>query len=177
MNLTSCRQLAFQSTLPRGSDRLSVTPTQTQRNFNPRSLAGATLTSCRRSVKLSFQSTLPRGSDLDKGWVYRTCAISIHAPSRERLQFDDFILAIQYFNPRSLAGATPNVSANQKRCCYFNPRSLAGATRGRFYCFRYLFISIHAPSRERHKQAAFLIYYFRISIHAPSRERLMMLLA
>ena len=53
----------------------------------------------------------------------------------------------------------------------FNPRSLAGATfQKRFFAFS-LFISIHAPSRERHWGFAKDAYLDVISIHAPSRER------
>ncbi len=121
----------FQSTLPRGSDILTCGALKNEGNFNPRSLAGATirrflsrrckydfnprslagatifLTSCKQ-VRELFQSTLPRGSDGsidDKTGVITS--ISIHAPSRERrLVFEHF----------------------QRMCG----------------------ISIHAPSRERH---------------------------
>ena len=55
------------------------------RNFNPRSLAGATterlIFACGKSA---FQSTLPRGSDGDIMSLFGIGAISIHAPSRER---------------------------------------------------------------------------------------------
>ena len=75
--------------------------------------------------------------------------ISIHAPSRERqslkIKKGDEI----YFNPRSLAGATP----------YNNDFDTA------------IFISIHAPSRERLKRYDQIKRLERISIHAPSRER------
>ena len=55
--------------------------------------------------------------------------ISIHAPSRERLQFHPFLnRPHNYFNPRSLAGATWH-------------------TAGTHIAFQR--ISIHAPSRER----------------------------
>ena len=55
----------FQSTLPRGSDRLVTMLLTGYLNFNPRSLAGATSKSLPMpSANLLFQSTLPRGSDL-----------------------------------------------------------------------------------------------------------------
>ena len=76
----------FQSTLPRGSDKILVFLTMAYHDFNPRSLAGATATrqQLRRRTKISihapsrerhvysftnsppfkFQSTLPRGSDI-----------------------------------------------------------------------------------------------------------------
>ena len=56
-------------------------------NFNPRSLAGATIKIQKKLKLIIFQSTLPRGSDQSlyflKIWLL---AISIHAPSRERLK-------------------------------------------------------------------------------------------
>ena len=77
-------------------------------------------------------------------------AISIHAPSRERLKVcwtRDRVIAFQstlppgsderftreldnlgYFNPRSLTGATPALSCFHQVVFYFNPRSLTGAT-------------------------------------------------
>ena len=57
-----------------------------KRNFNPRSLAGATILPVISSKRLlEFQSTLPRGSDL---------MLSV------------ILELVLYFNPRSLAGAT-----------------------------------------------------------------------
>ena len=56
-----------------------------KRNFNPRSLAGATATASNNRGGFTFQSTLPRGSDGSQA-----------------------ILSLlgDNFNPRSLAGAT-----------------------------------------------------------------------
>ena len=77
-------------------------------NFNPRSLAGATLWYVAQTIlQLLFQSTLPCGSD------------SILALMS---------LGISYFNPRSLAGATAFSKGKTDLTYYFNPRSLAGAT-------------------------------------------------
>ena len=57
------------------------------------------------------------------------------------------------------------------RRLHFNPRSLAGATIFRHRDAITVFISIHAPLRER----PYLVEFFRsisfISIHAPLRER------
>ena len=55
-----------------------------------------------------FQSTLPRGSDLSS--------------------FTMPLSASFYFNPRSLAGATPPLCSAGLATSNFNPRSLAGAT-------------------------------------------------
>ena len=56
--------------------------------------------------------------------------ISIHAPSRERPKkhFKD-CWRNQYFNPRSLAGATTTANTDSHIAVNFNPRSLAGATQ------------------------------------------------
>ena len=108
MLLISFALRAFQSTLPHGSDPCSSSITTSLpisihapsrerlihirllagcRDFNPRSLTGAT-TRSRAGLNgfLTFQSTLPHGSDR----VMAACrihdvVISIHAPSRERL--------------------------------------------------------------------------------------------
>ena len=77
-------------------------------NFNPRSLAGATI--------ICF-------------YIIICLGISIHAPSRERhssgLSCSPHIF---YFNPRSLAGATTSRRLIELLRFNFNPRSLAGAT-------------------------------------------------
>ena len=54
-------------------------------DFNPRSLAGATLAKQEfLAFYQVFQSTLPRGSDCCAQIVFDNNEISIHAPSRER---------------------------------------------------------------------------------------------
>ena len=121
--------MRFQSTLPRGSDVLRMIFSNYARHFNPRSLAGATtsikhLMSTQRFqstlprgsdifsvegayIMVEFQSTLPRGSDVAEEKRLHETIISIHAPSRERpLRLALWSLPY-YFNPRSLAGATP----------------------------------------------------------------------
>ena len=74
----------FQSSLPRGSDLMRLCCSLCNQNFNPRSLAGATLPLLLMMLLCKFQSSLPRGSDphakAPRGHNY----ISIHAPSRER---------------------------------------------------------------------------------------------
>ena len=99
--------MIFQSTLPRGSDVGKRSERLLRYHFNPRSLAGATM--------LPFLCVANIG-------------ISIHAPSRERLQALRKDGESHYFNPRSLAGATSRQSLE---------RGLESL------------ISIHAPSRER----------------------------
>ena len=80
------RNKIFQSTLPRGSDVVYCSQVLYTGYFNPRSLAGATISLSRHNnITLIFQSTLPRGSD---GFYFvvphLAKQISIHAPSRER---------------------------------------------------------------------------------------------
>ena len=82
------------------------------RNFNPRSLTGATL--------YSFS-------------IWYNIDISIHAPSRERLFV--FLVTVQActdFNPRSLTGATLIGVCSKGIPLNFNPRSLTGATQHRY---------------------------------------------
>ena len=161
----------FQSTLPRGSDRVISMFFGNLIDFNPRSLAGATRNRNSKFREETFQSTLPRGSD----YFFRQLHYCRHN-----------------FNPRSLAGATLRRSSSIGRTMHFNPRSLAGATPTAKKAYAGCEISIHAPSRERPKviSPAFSILTFQstlphgsdgsytvhryttlISIHAPSRER------
>ena len=53
----------FQSTLPRGSDASALIKPLIRKDFNPRSLAGATFSTAMERMLALFQSTLPRGSD------------------------------------------------------------------------------------------------------------------
>ena len=98
------------------------------RDFNPRSLTGATAINktaaasniisihapSRERVGISspitsrepFQSTLPHGSEPVKAPAADPRNISIHAPSRERHRFKNSICFTFNFNPRSLTGAT-----------------------------------------------------------------------
>ena len=141
------------------------------RYFNPRSLAGATSAAARQAER---------------------AAISIHAPSRERqnaVQWQAVDFLFQSTLPRGSDSSTAHSKAKQPD---FNPRSLAGATVPLCFIVRVGKISIHAPSRERHRilhlytinrkfqstlprgsdalLTAFLLS-ISISIHAPSRER------
>ena len=97
----------FQSTLPCGSDLTDAdiarlgeiisihAPLRERRghvfnisirrtNFNPRSLAGATVDFILPSLIIVFQSTLPCGSDPSVKGREQVGEISIHAPLRER---------------------------------------------------------------------------------------------
>ena len=116
-----------------------------------------------------FQSTLPRGSDPLLVTQTFIPFISIHAPSRERLDGSVSAAIASNFNPRSLAGATCLLLLFGRQA-NFNPRSLAGATPLLANGRRPRLISIHAPSRERHICRPQL-HATDISIHAPSRER------
>ena len=80
-------------------------------------------------------------------------------------------VAPMYFNPRSLTGATQISLRRNISSTDFNPRSLTGATNNTANRRMILYISIHAPSRERPRPRVFQGSPSSISIHAPSRER------
>ena len=75
----------FQSTLPRGSDTARNILKIILNDFNPRSLAGATLAEYApgriRVISIHAPSRERPLSDYD---IFSTPLISIHAPSRER---------------------------------------------------------------------------------------------
>ena len=128
-------------------------PRRLPRDFNPRSLAGAT-----------------RVRQLHHG----PALISIHAPSRER---HGHSWRCRMFHRISIHA--PSRERHRCVCCasahgYFNPRSLAGATGSKMLNAKSPVISIHAPSRERLQQAGTAVALHGISIHAPSRERLIL---
>ena len=111
-------------------------------HFNPRSLAGATINQLSIRILNQFQSTLPRGSDKIPVIILMAFSISIHAPSRERLQISlviDYVLIFQSTLPRGSDISDLSVSSP-------------------------LLISIHAPSRERLHQNKLLLYSFKSSI-------------
>ena len=119
----------FQSTLPRGSDFRLEKLAIPERNFNPRSLAGATITAYQLRQCKPFQSTLPRGSDAKITLVLIfTYVISIHAPLRER----QFIIILRR-SQLTFQSTLPCGSDKNQPEKY--------DTNG---------ISIHAPLRERH---------------------------
>ena len=97
-------------------------------NFNPRSLAGATAKVHRLSQPF---------------------AISIHAPSRERPHTIECFYRRWKFQSTLPRGSDRTRTLRPAKNCYFNPRSLAGATPARALVTVPNRISIHAPSRER----------------------------
>ena len=102
--------------------------------------------------------------------------ISIHAPSRERPKIKRICWKQNYFNPRSLAGATTCTAWAIVVFVYFNPRSLAGATAC-FFCKN--LGQLHFNPRSLAGATVNTVSRFIvivISIHAPSRERLPLLL-
>ena len=101
---------------------------------------------------LLFQSTLPHGSDPPGIKRIKVVAISIHAPSRERpIQVFMLVLKIQYFNPRSLTGATWRCMPKRRAVCLFQSTLPHGSDPLEVIKQRKISISIHAPSRERQK--------------------------
>ena len=75
---------AFQSTLPRGSDSIRVILRFCRRHFNPRSLAGATITILSIAFLITISIHAPSRERPFINLNYLTHEISIHAPSRER---------------------------------------------------------------------------------------------
>ena len=77
--------MAFQSTLPHGSDNTALKPTLSIIDFNPRSLTGATFPHDKQAPKQNYFN--PRsltGATCRFSQYHRFTGISIHAPSRER---------------------------------------------------------------------------------------------
>ena len=194
--------MGFQSTLPHGSDKCAYVRNWTCNNFNPRSLTGATLRLLLSTSKTAqFQSTLPHGSDLasvlassllsrfqstiphgsDYGpspYASIVVCISIHAPLRERRQDVSLgLIAVCYFNPRSLTGATLRLLLSTSKTAQFQstlPHGsdlasvLASSLLSRFqstiphgsdygpspYASIVVCISIHAPLRERRQDVS-----------------------
>ena len=143
-------------------------------HFNPRSLAGATVSSAhdKTAAGISIHAPSrerPQSCGRERGYKH----ISIHAPSRERRRRLRSPYSPQHnFNPRSLAGATGRMHLRLNLTSNFNPRSLAGATGLPSASMHNNPISIHAPSRERLQYGDTTLLPDYISIHAPSRERL-----
>ena len=142
--------LVFQSTLPCGSDRLICYPLFRMKNFNPRSLAGATCSHTLGECSQKFQSTLPCGSDsVRKFPLFSDCnfnprslagatvkavmdrmiaSISIHAPLRERLVKGNWDKAVKYISIHAPLRERHYRLSWKHPWTNFNPRSLAGAT-------------------------------------------------
>ena len=163
--------ILFQSTLPHGSDHHAPSISVQVHDFNPRSLTGAT--TVRRSVvqiagisihahsrerlfclstfKLCvvFQSTLPYGSDRRQGWKnLNHQRFQSTLPYGSDRRFHCYLAAIDYFNPRSLTGATANVFTTSGGDLFQStlPYGSDGTT---FASGLEEVISIHAPLRER----------------------------
>ena len=99
-------------------------------NFNPRSLTGATPLNKNGVASLAFQSTLPHGSDRNGYRLWRAC---------------------NKFQSTLPHGSDYNACPTLDMQADFNPRSLTGATLSYYGGWLDVaFISIHAPSRERH---------------------------
>ena len=127
----------FQSTLPRGSDQRRGNCRVAPRNFNPRSLAGAT---CSRI----FSATSGQ--------------ISIHAPSRERLIRSPNAAGCQQFQSTLPHGSDWRRCNEMLSRNNFNPRSLTGATNLMAIGLHIMQISIHAPLRERPEMKGWSIW-------------------
>ena len=137
-DLSEVRKAVFQSTLPCGSDGTLCHGNPCYKDFNPRSLAGATVSlipSCR--LYKYFNPRSLAGATLLRYAKDNLLRISIHAPLRERLLMVRIMLIIALFQSTLPCGSDiPYVSAS-----YF-----------------FALISIHAPLRERQHQNKLLLY-------------------
>ena len=87
------------------------------------------LTCCGLLLTTKFQSTLPRGSDLLLVQLGNKAIISIHAPSRERLQPPALTMRYIIISIHAPSRERPTLAPlHSKKPVDFNPRSLAGAT-------------------------------------------------
>ena len=101
----------FQSTLPCGSDTAGNSHSAADINFNPRSLAGATLSLRHGGLRYRFQSTLPCGSDYSRSGIVRCpYRISIHAPLRERRILNGDYMRNELFQSTLPCGSDPALS-------------------------------------------------------------------
>ena len=119
-------------------------------NFNPRSLAGATKAVADKppTEKISIHApSRERRSTIITSLSIR--GISIHAPSRERLGSGLYFCFSSSFQSTLPRGSDCSAALALTARIYFNPRSLAGATPGEGVNSSVAVISIHAPSRER----------------------------
>ena len=118
----------FQSTLPRGSDKI---------------------TTMRKEITIGFQSTLPRGSDVSAHDEASDPLISIHAPSRERPYGQSFSKVGERFQSTLPRGSDRHQQQLQQQIQI----SIHAPSRERHHKLIFValssIISIHAPSRER----------------------------
>ena len=118
----------FQFTLPRGSDASALIKPLIRKDFNPRSLAGATIPLVGLSRRSDYFN--PRslaGATILLLCIYHCVVFQSTLPRGSNTKLGGFINLLDDFNPRSLAGAT------------FDTYRLDDKIK----------ISIHAPSRER----------------------------
>ena len=151
MPLSRLTELQFQSTLPHGSDRLRMQCQCRPKNFNPRSLTGAT-------------------DDIVASRLLNE--ISIHAPSRERLPPRMFLDLRFLFQSTLPHGSDLYCIYDRKGELIFQSTLPHGSDITQSHGSKILNqISIHAPSRERPAGYNLFRSPTLISIHAPSRER------
>ena len=118
-------------------------------NFNPRSLAGATVIFTAYVINLLFQSTLPRGSDYMENFQRCKQAISIHAPSRERPVLPLLLLINFVFQSTLPRGSDLSLIRKFMHKVIFQSTLPRGSDYDDRKAWVQEHISIHAPSRER----------------------------
>ena len=163
----------FQSTLPRGSDPYLQSFYDSFFNFNPRSLAGATAKNLIIYLNsILFQSTLPRGSD--QAEPIRPPAIEPFQSTLPRGSDRAFVWGEKYICFISVHAPSRERPVEKakvvRRIENFNPRSLAGATSVICQLFYALQFQSTLP-RGSDQIKSLERGKTDISIHAPSRER------
>ena len=193
---SSSESATFQSTLPRGSDILQSWLGFPHKDFNPRSLAGATLTqAAMNGLVEAFQSTLPRGSDKHSLCIVRT-AVQFQSTLPRGSDFDRIGLTKSryYFNPRSLAGATKATNIILALQLFQSTLPRGSDSKGRKVCKACVVFQSTLPRgsdcgsvflADKHNKFQSTLprgsdartmmtsRHRLISIHAPSRERLL----
>ena len=141
----------FQSTLPHGSDEVVDFIDMFRTDFNPRSLTGATVWYSIYKHNKAISIHAPSRERLSNFVSYRDLSgISIHAPSRERPGYNLFRSPTLEFQSTLPHGSDLSLILRGWKPRNFNPRSLTGATTQPSLADQTFAISIHAPSRERH---------------------------
>ena len=141
----------FQSTCPRGHDRLVSQPGRVLVHFQSTCPRGRDISSLARyQVNLFFQSTCPRGHDDHSAWdVIYLDDLSIHVPTRARRKGPKIALGYRGFQSTCPRGhdTHPLPGACEQRA--FNPRAHEGTTRTAFALKLIEGLSIHVPTRAR----------------------------
>ena len=144
--------LLFQSTLPHGSDCIACILPLIFQYFNPRSLTGATINSNYFCYEFLFQSTLPHGSDQLFASIFQRYLIIFQSTLPHGSDFEicwtrNRVITFQSTLPHGSDSALPNLALSLALFQSTLPHGSDIVSSSSFLLNVY--ISIHAPSRER----------------------------